>query len=356
MPGPPDGEQLLALGHKLGEINFEVTPTEETDMIRRAMVLSLLTAAVLCTSARAQEDPAKSYPNKPIRVIVGYAAGGANDLVARVFGPKLAEGLGQPVIVENKTGAAGMISVEYVTRAKPDGYTLLFAASSMFTSNPVMFKKVPYTLSDVVPISTVVTFPFFVMVSASQPIQSIKELVGHLKAKPEGANASGAAGIHQLGFELFKSQTGTRGQYIPYKSTTQSINAVIASEVLMTIADAGAASGALRGGRVRGLAVTSPTRLASYPDVPTVAELGFPGLEMGSWMGLVAPAGTPMPIVKKLQEEVNRIIKMPEFRERMSVLQVNPEGNTSEQFTAMVSSDLARWRAVAKASNIQPTD
>ena len=327
-------------------------------MNRRAMpaFLGLVTAAVLSTSALAQEDMAKSYPDKPIRLIVGYAAGGANDLVARVFGPKLAEGLGQPVIVENRTGAAGMISVEYVAKGKSDGYTLLFAASSMFTSNPVMFKRVPYTLADVVPISTVVTFPFFVMVGSSPSIQTVKELVVHLKAKPEGANASGAAGIHQLGFELFKKQTGTRGEYIPYKSTTQSINAVMAGEVLMTIADAGAASGALRSGKVRGLAVTSPKRLASYPDIPTVAELGFPELEMGSWMGLVAPAGTPMPIVRKLQDETNRIVKMGEFRERMSVLQVDPDGNTSEAFTTMISSDLARWRAVAKAGNIVPTD
>jgi tripartite-type tricarboxylate transporter receptor subunit TctC len=220
----------------------------------------------------------------------------------------------------------------------------------------VMFKKVPYTLSDVVPISTVVTFPFFVMTSSSMPIQSIKDLVEHLKAKPEGANASGAAGIHQLAFELFKNQTGTRGEYIPYKSTTQSLNAVMAGEVLMTVADAGAASGALRSGRVRSLAVTSPQRLASYPDIPTMAELGYPELEMGSWMGVMAPAGTPMPIVRKLRDEINRIIRMPEFKERMNVLQVNPEGNAPEEFTAMISSDLARWRAVAKAANIVPTD
>lgn len=325
-------------------------------MIGRALALSLVAAAVLSTSVSAQDDPAKSYPDKMIRLIVGYAAGGANDLVARVFGPKLAEGLGQPVIVENRVGAAGMISVDHVAKSRPDGYTLLFAASSMFTSNPVMFKKVPYTLSDVVPISTVVTFPFFVMVSATTPIQSVKELIEHLKAKPGGANASGAAGIHQLGFELFKNQTGTRGEYIPYKSTTQSISAVMAGEVLMTVADAGAASGALRSGKVRALAVTSPARLASYPGIPTVAELGYPELEMGSWMGLVAPAGTPAAIIRKLQDEINRIIKLPDFRERMSVLQVSPDGNTSEQFTAMIATDLARWRAVAKAANIVATD
>lgn len=327
---------------------------KKREFFKHLGVLSVLCAVGVMAAAPvwAQQD----YPNKPIRLIVGYAAGGANDLVARVFGAILAEGLGQPVIVENKTGAAGMIGVEHVTKARPDGYTLLFAASSMFTSNPVMFKKVPYTLSDVVPISTVVTYPFFIMVNASSPVQSIKELIEHLKAKPEGVNASGAAGIHQLAFELFKNQTGTRGEYIPYKSTTQSINAVIAGDALMTIADAGAALGALKGGKVRALAVTSRERLASFPNTPTVAEAGFPGLEIGSWMGLIAPAGTPMPIVRKLQEEVNRIATTILFKERMSALEVNPEGNTSEQFAAMITSDLARWRAVAKASNIEPAN
>ncbi len=319
-------------------------------------IVGLLTAAVLFSSAQAQKDPAKSYPDKPIHVIVGYAAGGGNDLVARIISQKLAEELGQPVIVENKTGAAGMISVEYVTKAKPDGYTLLFAASSMFTTNPVMFKKVPYTLSDVVPISTVVTYPFVLVVSASQPIQSVKELVEYLKANPQRANFSGAAGIYQLAFELFKSRTGTRGEYIPYKGSNECVNAVMAGEVLMTVAYGESLSGTLKGGKVRGLAVTSRERLASYPDISTVAEAGFPEFEMGSWMGLLAPAGTPMPIVRKVQEEVNRIVKTKVFKERMNALDFNPEGNTSEQFAAMITSELARWRAVAKATNIEPAN
>ena len=319
-------------------------------------IAGLLIAIVSFGLAQAQENPAKSFPDKPVRVIVGYAAGGGNDIVARIISQKLAEGLGQPVVVENKPGAAGGIAAAYVAKANSDGYTLLFAPSSMFTTNPVMFKKLPYSLSDFVPVSTAVTYPLILIVGESQSPQSTKDLVQYLKTNPNKANFAGAAGLFQLAFELFKSQTGTAGEYITYKGTNQSVAAVMTGEVLMTMADAGPVSGALKGGKVRGLAVTSRERLASYPNIPTVAEAGFPGLEMGSWMGLLAPAGTPMPIVRKLQQEVNRIVKTTAFKERMNALEVNPEGNTSEQFAAMITSDLARWRVVAKASQIEPAD
>ena len=220
-------------------------------------IAGLLTAAVLCISALAQEDPAKSYPDKPIHLIVGFAAGGGNDLVARVISQRMAEGLGQPVIVENRAGASGSISAEYVAKASRDGYTLLFAPSSMFTTNPVVFRKLAYSLSDFVPISTAVSYPLVMVVGASQPIQSVKELVAYLKANPQRANFSGASGLFQLAFELFKSRTGTSGEYITYKGTNQSVQAVMAGEVLMTMADAGPVAGALKGRKVRGLAVTS---------------------------------------------------------------------------------------------------
>lgn len=309
-----------------------------------------LAVLALAASAQAQE----SYPSKPIHLVVGYAAGGANDSVARILAPKLSEALGQPVVVENKLGAAGMIGAAHVAKAAPDGHTLLFAASSMFTTNPVMFKKVPYTLSDFAPITTTVTFPFFVVVSASKPIKSVKELVAHSRANPKEANNSGAAGVHHLAFELFKHETGARGEFVRYKGTNQSVAAVMGGEVLMTIADAGGVAGAINGGRVRALAVTSPKRSAAYPDVPTMAELGYPKMEVGSWMGVLAPAGTPAPIVQKLQAEIHRIVGTPWFRERMSALQVDPEVSTPQEFAALITSGLKQWRAVAEASNIQP--
>lgn len=318
------------------------------------VVASCMGAVSLTTSVRAQGDPAKSYPSRAVQLIVGYAAGGANDTVARVMAPKLSEALGQPVVVENRTGAAGMIGVVHVAKANPDGHILLFAASSMFTTNPVMFKEVPYTLNDFAPISTAVTFPFFVVVSASQPIQSIKDLGDYMKANPRKANNSGAAGVHQLAFELFKSQTGAPGEFVGYKGTNESVAAVMGGNVLMTIADAGGVAPQLKGGKVRALAVTTPKRSAGFPDVPSVAELGYPKMEMSSWMGLLAPAGTPMPIVRKLQEEVKKIVESAYFRERMTALHVDPESSTPQEFGRLITTGLAQWQAVAKTSNIAP--
>ena len=319
-------------------------------------LLGLLAVFFCIAPAQAQDNAARNFPDKPIHVIVGYAAGGANDLVARVLGQKLTESLGQSVVVENRLGASGAIAAAYAAKASPDGYTLLFAPSSMFTTNPVMFKKLPYAAADFVPISMVATFPLFVVVGPSQPFQSVKDLVEYLKANPSKANFAGAAGIHQLAFELFKSQTGTGGEYIPYKGTNQSVAAVMAGDVLMSMADAAGVAGQLKGGQVRGLAVTSRERTVTFPNIPTVVEAGYPGLQMGSWMGLLAPAGTPMPIVRKLQAEVNRIVKTADFKQRMNALELAPEGSTSEEFSQIMSTELARWRAVAKAANIQPTD
>jgi len=318
------------------------------------VIASCVGSIALATAVQAQGDPAKSYPNRPVQLIVGYAAGGANDIVARVMAPKLAEALGQPVVVENRTGAAGMIGAAYVAKANPDGHTLLFAPSSMFTTNPVMFKEVPYSLKDFAPISTVVTFPFFVVVNSSQSIRSIKDLAGYMKANPLKANNSGAAGVHQLAFELFKAQTGAPGEFVRYKGTNESVAAVISGDVLMTIADAGGVVPQLKGGKVRALAVTTAKRSAGFPDVPSVMELGYPKMEMASWMGLLAPAGTPLPIVRKLQAEVARLVGSAYFRERMAPLYVDPESSTPQEFAGLITTGLAQWQAVAKASNITP--
>ncbi len=297
---------------------------------------------------------AQSYPAKTVRLVVGYAAGGANDSVARVMAPKLSEALGQPVVVENKLGAAGMIAAEQVARAEADGHTLLFAASSMFTTNPVMFRKVPYTVEDFAPVTTTVTFPFFVVVSADKPMRSIADLVSYMKQNPKSANNAGAAGVHHLAFELFKSQTGAPGEYVRYKGTNQSVAAVMGGEVLMTIADAGGVAGALNGGKVRAVAVTSAKRAAGFPDVPTTAEAGFPKLAMESWMGVLAPAGTPAPVVKRLQDEVQRIVRSDYFQERMKGLHVDPHTSSPQEFAAMIRAGLAEWRSVARAAGIQP--
>lgn len=318
-------------------------------------LMSLAIAVILATSAQAQVDPAKNYPNKPIQVIVGFPPGGGTDIIARIVGQKLSEGLGQPVLVQTKVGAMGSIAAESVAKATPDGYTLMFAPGGVFTTNPVTYAKLPYSpVRDFVPISTVVEFPLFLIVNASQPIHSVKELVNYLKANPKNTYYSGSAGLYQLVFELFKLRSGTQIEYIPYKGNIDSVNAVIAGDVLMTISDPGTVTGALKGGRVRGLAVTAATRASSFPEMPTMAQAGIPDMEIGSWMGLFAPVGTPLAIVKKVQDEVIRVVKLSDVRERLTALQVNPVGNTSEEFARLIASELSRWLALAKASNIKP--
>lgn len=314
-------------------------------------------AALASVSGEAQVDAAKGYPDKPIHVIVGFAAGGGTDVIARLVGQKLTESLGQPVVVDNKTGASGILSADYVAKSRPDGHTLLMSPSAVFTTNPIMFAKLPYSPTrDFVPISRAVVFPLFLVVNASQPIRSVKELVEYIKANPRKANYGGSAGIFQLALELFKARTGTQVEYIPYKGTNESVNAVLAGDVLMIMADAGPVSGALKGGKVRGLAVTSPARMPAFPDIPTMAEVGISDMFIQGWMGYFAPAGTPMAIVRKLQDEVNRIVRLPDVRERMSALHVEPSGNTSEEFAQLIATDLARWRSLAASANIKPTN
>jgi tripartite-type tricarboxylate transporter receptor subunit TctC len=322
------------------------------------MAAALAIAAFgLMTAAQAQVDAAKSYPNKPIRVIVGLAAGGGTDIIARLVGQKLSEGLGQPVIVENRPGTSGIIGAEHVAKAQPDGYTLLMSPGGVFVINPVMYSKLPYSpVRDFAPISMVANFPLILVVNASRPTKSVKELVEQIKARPQSANYSAAASAFQLATELFKIQTGTPIEYIPYKGTNEAVNAVVSGDVLMTFADAGPASGPIKGGKVRGLAVTAPTRMIAFPDIPTMAEAGFTDMEIQFWMGMFAPVGTPPAIVKKLQGEIARVVKLPEIQERLINLSVNPVGGTSEELSRTISAEIARWGAVAKASNIKPNN
>lgn len=317
----------------------------------------LAISAVLATSAQAQVDPAQRYPAKPIRVIVGFTAGGGTDVLARMVGQKVSDALGQPVVVENRTGASGIIAAEYVAKSSSDGYTLLMSPSTVFTINPIMFSKLPYSpVRDFVPISKAVTFPFVLVVNPSLPIGSIKELVDYIKANPGKANYGGPSGLFQLALELFKLRTGTKVEYIPYKGSNETVSAVMAGDVLMALVDTGPVSGPLKGGKVRGIAVTSAQRMPLFPDIPTMFEAGLQGMVIEGWMGLFAPAGTPMPIVMKLQDEVVRVVKLPDVRERMNALQLAPSGSTSVEFGRSIASDLERWSAIAKSANIKPTN
>ena len=319
-----------------------------------ARLACIVLVSLAVVPAWAQDDAARNFPGRPIRIIVGYAAGGGNDLVMRVVAPKMAEGLGQPVIVENKPGAQSIVAAEYVAKAAPDGYTLLMGASGPIAMNPATYSRLSYSpLRDFVPVSMIGSFPLILLVNAASPIRSIRDLVDYAKANPDKANYGASAAPFQLASELLNLRTGAKFAYIPYKGSNESINSVMSGQVTMTIADPPPATGPLAGGRVRGLAVTSAARHPSWPDLPTMAEAGIPDIEIVLWSGLLAPAGTPAAIVKRLQDEVARVVRLPEIRDRLAGMVIDPVGNTSDEFARIIAADIAKWTAVAKAANIK---
>jgi tripartite-type tricarboxylate transporter receptor subunit TctC len=307
--------------------------------------------AVLGAAAATAQD---SFPAKPMRLIVGYVAGGGNDIIARVIAGKMAEGLGQQIIIENKPGAQSIIAAEFVAKSAPDGYTILMGPSGPMTMNPATYSKLPYApLRDFVPLSMIGSFPLILVTSGNSPLKSVKELIEFAKADPAKSNYASSAAPFQLAAELFKLKTGTSFTHIPYKGSNESANAVMSGEVTMTISDPAPIAGAIKSGRLRALAVTSPKRHPSWPDVPTMIEAGIPDSDIVIWTGFLVPAGTPAAIVKRLQDEVARVVRLPEIRERLSGMGVDPVGNTSEEFGRIIAADIAKWTAVAKAANIR---
>ena len=300
------------------------------------------------------QNPAAGYPAKPIRIIVGYTPGGANDILARLVGQKMSETFGQQVIVENRPSAGAVIGTDAVAKAAPDGYTLTMGASGPIVFNPSLYAKLPYdAMRDLAPVSMVGSFPLILVVQASGPHRSVNELAAHSRANPSKSNYSASAASFRLATELLKNKAGISADHIPYKGSAPAVQAVVSGEVLMTLVDSGPAAGAIKGGLLRGLAVTSAKRMPLLPDIPTMAEQGV-DLQITLWSGLLAPAGTPPAIIRKLQTEVARIVKLPDVRDRMLQLGIEPEGSTPEEFARVIATEIPLWMGVAKANNIQP--
>jgi tripartite-type tricarboxylate transporter receptor subunit TctC len=316
-----------------------------------AFVGVVLGLQAIIAPASAQEDAAK-YPSRAIHIIVGFAAGGGNDIIARVFGQKLSESLGQPVIVENKPGGGAIVATEYVAKSAPDGYTLLMSASGI-SINPAVYAKLPYdAVKDFVAVSELASFPLIMVVNASSPIQSVADLVSYAKANPDKMNYAGSSASFQLVTELFKQKTGAPMQVIPYKSANESVLAVISGQVTTTIADAGPVVSQVKAGTVRALAVAAPARMEDLPHVPTLKEAGA-DVDAVLWSGIFVPKATPPAIVGKLEGELMRIAKLPDVIARLKLLGIDTVGNSSNEFAKILAADLARWAEVAKAGNIR---
>jgi tripartite-type tricarboxylate transporter receptor subunit TctC len=317
-------------------------------------VFAALCAATTIASAQAPSTAPGTWPSKPIHLVVGFPPGGGNDIIARLVGAKMQETWGQPVLVENRPGAASIIAAELVAKSAPDGYTLLVNATGGMSINPVLYAKLPYDpLRDFESIGMVGVFPLVLAVNPSVPARSVRELIAYARAHPGQLNYSAGSTSFQVATEMFKQMTGTDIRHIPYKGSAASINAVLAGDVQLTIVDTPPLAGQMQSGRLRPLAVTSARRAPAMPSLPTLAEAGVPGYDMSLWIGLFAPTGTPRDVVMKLSAEVARVVKLPDVREKLLGMGVEPLGNSPEQVDEWIRKEIARYGPVVKAGNIK---
>jgi tripartite-type tricarboxylate transporter receptor subunit TctC len=325
----------------------------DADVLQRAP-MGRLVVCLLALLAFPLPGNSQTYPSKPVRLVVGFPPGGANDILARLVGARMQEAWGQTVIVDNKPGANAIIGTELVAKSAPDGYTLLIGASGAMTFNPGLYDKLPYdSVRDFAPVTMLGSFPLVLAVNPALPAQSVKELVALAKASPGKLNYGAGSTPFQLAAEMLNVQAGLRINHIPYKGSAATVTAVMANDVQLTFVDAPPAVAQIKAGRLRALAVTSRTRAAVLPEVPTMIEAGMGQYEVVLWTSLFAPAGTPRPVLEAIHAQALKALQVPEVRERMAALGIDPVGNTPEQLGAILRADLEKWTAVAKSAGVK---
>jgi tripartite-type tricarboxylate transporter receptor subunit TctC len=301
----------------------------------------------------AAQDP---FPTKTVRIIVPYPAGGPADLLPRVVGEKLALKWGQPVVVENKPGASGSIGMAEGARADPDGYTLVLAPTGNLTVNPTLFPKLPFdTHRDLTPVTLLAQSPNVLVVHPSVPVKTFRELIDYAKANPGKLNFSSpgdGSGAHLAG-ELLKLEAGIEAVHIPYKGMAPAVNDLLGGQVQMMFAGISTAVQHVKTGRLVGLAIAGPKRVAQLPDLPTVIESGIPGFDVTSWYGIVARAGTPPAIVQKIQRDMAEALQMEDVKKRLAVLGLEPVGNTPEAFDAIIKAESRKWGDIVRRAGIK---
>jgi tripartite-type tricarboxylate transporter receptor subunit TctC len=316
----------------------------------RAFAL-LLFATIFCSSGVAQE-----YPTKPIKLIVTFSPGGFTDVTARIVAQHWTERFGQPVVVENKPGASTVIGTDFVAKAAPDGYTLLYTGASTFSINPVVLKDLPYDpLKSFAPIGIVGSTPMMVLAHPSVSARNIGELIAQVSARPReysyGSFGTGTAS-HFAG-ELLWSALGIKLLHVPYKGSGPLMIALVAGEVPLSVDTVVVAAPQIRAGKINAIAVTTAARSSLLPTVPTLGELGYPEIDVGAWVALAAPAGTPDLVLRKLRNETARLRTVKDIQERFAALGVEVVGSTPEEFTAKVTGEIRKYSHVARAANIR---
>jgi tripartite-type tricarboxylate transporter receptor subunit TctC len=320
--------------------------------IMRLLAASAAAVAASPRDASAQRD-AKAFPERPIRMIVGFAAGGGNDIFARLVGQKLQELIGQSVVVENRPGAGGRLAAAYVAGQPADGYTILVGAAGAMSIAPAIYPNLPYQPTrSFTPLTLIGSFPLILSVSPKHPAGSVAALVSWAKAHPDQANYATTSPGFTIATELLKLKTGMPGVAIPYKSAHESVLSVISGQTLLAITDPPPSVPLVKAGELRALAVTGGKRLAELPDVPSMAELGLPEVNIGLWSGLFVPAGTPPAIAGKLEAELRRAVGSPDVAGKLKALGVDPGGTPSDELRRLIEADIKIYGDVVKAANL----
>lgn len=324
--------------------------------MRSSGIFKLTAFAVLSSVLTLTQLPAfaQGYPNRPITISVGFTAGGSTDIVARMVAEEMRKTWGQPVIVENKSGAGGNIAANIVAKARPDGYSLLVGSVGPLAINPTLYEKMPYdNIRDFTPVSLIVHVPNMLVVNpVPMPVRNVTEFVSFAKANP-GRFFYGSTGIGtsaHLSGEQLKMMTGIEATHVPYKGAAAVTDVLSGNQGLFMFATIPSVIQYVRAGRLRGIAVTSLKRSSSAPEIPTLAESGYPDFEASSWFGLLGPADMPREIVNKLHAEIVRILKIPDIRDKLSQQGADPVGNTPEEFGAYIRAETAKWAGVVRAS------
>jgi tripartite-type tricarboxylate transporter receptor subunit TctC len=322
---------------------------------KKALIARALAALFVCANAHAAQDT-NAYPSKPIRLIVPFSAGGSADNLARTLQPSLSAALGQPIVIDNRGGASGVIGSEFAARAPADGYTLLLVTTT-HTVNPSLLKKLPYdTLRDFAPISLAVSQPNILAVHPSLPVKSVKELVALAKAKPAQLTyASGGNGSSpHLSGELFRLIAGIDIIHVPFKGSGPGATALLAGQVTMMFAGPLVFEAHIKAGKLRALAVADRKRSSVLPDVPTMAQAGFPGIETGTWYGFLAAAGTPRPIAQSFHEALVKVMAQPEMKARLLAQGVDIVGAGPDEFDKILREEVDKWSKLVKRAGITP--
>ena len=322
----------------------------------RAPLLAALALAASMAGALAQSDPAAGYPNKPIHFVLGFAAGGGTDLLARIVGPKLSDILGQPVIVENRTGAGGRLAVDYVQSQPADGHTVLIGAIGQLAVATAIYpgKLSFHPTRTLMPVTMLGSYPLVLSGPASGEIKTVAELVAFGKANPDKSNYPTSSPAFTIASELFKLKTGMPGQPIPYRSTNEMVLSVVGGQTLFAFPDSGIVVPMVQGGKVRALAVGSSSRIPELPDTPTLAEAGRADVDLkAQWIGAFLIAGSPPPIAKKLETALRQAVADAGVRERIRGITYFPEGGAAEEFRARIDGDIQIFSNVVKAANLK---